>query len=247
MHIVFIEPSFPANQKQFVRALHEVGATVIGIGERPKDWLDDEVAAGSPTTSRCRRSSTRAGCIEVVRGLQQHVEIDRLEADGRGAHHGRGARPRGVRHPRHAVRTAFLCRDKPAMKEVLRDAGIRCAASTGARSGDEVREFAAAVGFPLVLKPPAGAGASGAERVNGPDELEAAIARSGVDHGRRVAVEEFVEGHEGFYDTITHRRRGGQRVRHALLPERARGDAHALDLAAVHRHQPHRRRPATTR
>ena len=36
-----------------------------------------------------------------------------------------------------------------------------------------------------------------------PDELEAAIARSGVDHGAEIAVEEFVEGHEGFYDTIT--------------------------------------------
>ena len=54
-----------------------------------------------------------------------------------------------------------------------------------------------------MLKPAAGAGASGAERVNGPDELEAAIARSGVDQGAEIAVEEFVEGHEGFYDTIT--------------------------------------------
>ena len=35
------------------------------------------------------------------------------------------------------------------------------------------------------------------------DELEEAIARSGVDHGAEIAVEEFVEGHEGFYDTIT--------------------------------------------
>jgi hypothetical protein len=54
-----------------------------------------------------------------------------------------------------------------------------------------------------VLKPAAGAGASGAERVNAPDELEAAIARSGVDQGVEIAVEEFVEGHEGFYDTIS--------------------------------------------
>ena len=44
MNVVFLEPSFPANQKQFVRGLHEVGATVIGIGERPKDWLDGDVA-----------------------------------------------------------------------------------------------------------------------------------------------------------------------------------------------------------
>ncbi len=58
-------------------------------------------------------------------------------------------------------------------------------------------------GFPIILKPAAGAGASGAERVNSPDELDEAIARSGVDHGAEVAVEEFVDGHEGFYDTIS--------------------------------------------
>jgi hypothetical protein len=88
------------------------------------------------------------------------------------------------------------------MKEVLRAVGIRCAASAAARSGHDVRDFAGEVGFPLVLKPAAGAGASGAERVNAPDELEAAIARSGVDQGIEIAVEEFVEGHEGFYDAI---------------------------------------------
>ncbi|MFL5260858.1 MAG: carboxylate--amine ligase, partial [Anaeromyxobacteraceae bacterium] len=43
LDVVFIEPSFPANQREFVRALHAVGARVIGIGERPKDSLDPEL------------------------------------------------------------------------------------------------------------------------------------------------------------------------------------------------------------
>ncbi|MBN9160925.1 MAG: hypothetical protein J0I07_08175, partial [Myxococcales bacterium] len=41
MDVIFIEPSFPANQREFARALHSVGARVIGIGERPKSSLDD--------------------------------------------------------------------------------------------------------------------------------------------------------------------------------------------------------------
>ena len=45
VNVVFVEPSFPDNQKDFVRGLVEVGATVIGIGERPKDWLDDDLTA----------------------------------------------------------------------------------------------------------------------------------------------------------------------------------------------------------
>ena len=101
------------------------------------------------------------------------------------------------------MHTTYLCRDKPAMKEALRVAGIPCARSAAPRNGSDIREFAAEVGFPVIVKPAAGAGASGTERVNSADELEAAIARSRVDHGAEVAVEEFVDGHEGFYDTIS--------------------------------------------
>jgi len=43
VNVVFVEPAFPANQRQFVRALAEVGATVIGVGERPADALDDQL------------------------------------------------------------------------------------------------------------------------------------------------------------------------------------------------------------
>ena len=41
--VVFVEPCFPANQREFVRALHAVGARVTGIGERPRESLDDEL------------------------------------------------------------------------------------------------------------------------------------------------------------------------------------------------------------
>ena len=65
-----------------------------------------------------------------------------------------------------------------------------------------MRAFADEVGYPLIIKPPDGAGASGTHRVDDAADLDRAIAESGVEHGVVVAVEEFVEGHEGFYDTI---------------------------------------------
>ncbi len=34
MNVLFVEPAFPTNQREFVRALHAVGARVTGIGER---------------------------------------------------------------------------------------------------------------------------------------------------------------------------------------------------------------------
>ena len=43
VRVVFVEPSFPRNQREFVRALASVGAEVIGIGESPQEFLDDEL------------------------------------------------------------------------------------------------------------------------------------------------------------------------------------------------------------
>ncbi len=202
VNIILLEPSFPDNQKQFARALAETGATVIGIGERPKDQLDDDVKGWLAHYEQVDSVVNDHSVEHAVRWVQDKLWVDRLEATVE-AHVMTAARVRetcGI--PGTSVHTAHLCRDKPAMKEVLRGAGVPCARSTGASSGDEVRAFAAEVGYPLIIKPPDGAGASGTHRVDDHGQLEHAIAASGVDHGRTVAVEEFVTGHEGFYDTI---------------------------------------------
>jgi carbamoylphosphate synthase large subunit len=203
VNIIFLEPSFPDNQKQFVRALHDVGATVIGIGERPKDWLGDDVKSWLTHYEQVPSVVDEERLIDTVRWLQGRSRVDRLEATIE-AHVMAAARAReacGI--PGTSVHTTYLCRDKPAMKEALRAAGVPCARSAAPRSGHDIHDFVAETGFPIILKPAAGAGAAGAERVNSPDELDDAIARSGIDHGAEVAVEEFVDGHEGFYDTIS--------------------------------------------
>jgi phosphoribosylaminoimidazole carboxylase (NCAIR synthetase) len=89
------------------------------------------------------------------------------------------------------------------MKEALRRAGIPCAQSTRARTAQDARDFAASVGFPLIIKPPAGAGASGTWRVGDDKDLERVIRESGLAEGAPVAIEEFIEGHEGYLDTLT--------------------------------------------
>ena len=58
-----------------------------------------------------------------------------------------------------------------------------------------------AIGFPLILKPRAGAGAQGTTRVDY-DGRAARSALGGFEGVDSIAVEEFVQGHEGFYDTI---------------------------------------------
>ncbi|MEO5617990.1 MAG: ATPase [Candidatus Eisenbacteria bacterium] len=203
MNVILIEPCFPANQREFARALHAAGATVIGIGERPKESLDDEQRLWLYHYEQIRSVVDEDALMGAVKWVQSKVWVDRLEATVE-AHIMAAARVReacGI--PGTSVRTAWLCRDKPSMKEVLREGGIPCAQSTAASGADKVREFAKRVGFPVILKPRDAAGASGTYKAATPDELESAIAATHADRGASVAVEEFIEGHEGFYDTLS--------------------------------------------
>ena len=201
MHIVFVEPRFPGNQRLFVRALAESGASVTAIGEGGKASLDDDLRRWLTHYEEVGSVCDEDAVLRAVRFVQSKKPVDRLEATVE-AHIMPIARVReaaGI--PGTSVRTAFLCRDKPAMKEVLRAGGVPCAQSIGAQAAAEVHAFAEQVGYPLVLKPRDGAGASGATRVDSGAELEVALA--GFGGARSIAVEEFIEGHEGFYDTLT--------------------------------------------
>src|SRR5437588_262992 len=64
------------------------------------------------------------------------------------------------------VQTARNVRDKARMKTVLREAGVPCARHQLVSSAHEALGFAEAVGFPLVAKPPAGAGALATYRLD---------------------------------------------------------------------------------
>ena len=75
---------------------------------------------------------------EVVRWVQGKLWVDRLEATIE-AHTLPAAHVRErCTIPGTSVHTAWLCRDKPAMKEALREAGVPTAASTAASSAAEV-------------------------------------------------------------------------------------------------------------
>ncbi len=213
MHIVFVEPAFPANQKEFVRALVQTGATVSAVGERPKESLDDDLRGWLHHYEQVPTVVDVDTLVARVGWMNGRLRVDRLEATVE-AHVLAAAQAReklGI--PGTSVRTAFLCRDKPAMKDVLREGGVPTAASIGSGSVEEIVAFAERTGFPLVVKPRSAAGASGTERVNDMEELREALHRGGVGSGAQVAVEEFVEGHEGFYDTITI----GGRVAHEFI------------------------------
>jgi carbamoylphosphate synthase large subunit len=203
VNIVLVEPAFPPTQRHFARALAEVGATVIGVGERPTEALDDQLRSWMTHYHQVSNVTDVGMLTEAVRWIQERVWVDRLEATIE-AHTLAAAQVReNCTIPGTSVRTAWLCRDKPSMKEALRAAGVPTAASTAADTADQVYEFADAIGYPLILKPRTGAGALDTIRVDNKAELDEALGRFGGQDVSSIAVEEFVEGHEGFYDTLS--------------------------------------------
>ena len=203
MHVLFIEPAFPKNQREFVRALFQVGARVTGIGESHVDALDDELKGWLHSYEQVPSVVDESALLDAVQRTQNREWVDRLEATVEAhilpaAHVRERCTIAGT-----STRTAWLCRDKPAMKEALSSAGIPTARSTGASSLDEARRFADQVGFPLIVKPRDGAGAAGTHQVADASELETVLDLFGVNEGQSVAIEEFIEGHEGFWDTLT--------------------------------------------
>jgi formate-dependent phosphoribosylglycinamide formyltransferase (GAR transformylase) len=104
-------------------------------------------------------------------------------------------------------------RDKSLMKRALRAHGLPCAAHAVVRSVDDAVQFARRVGFPLVLKPPAGAGCKATWRVDSPAMLDEALADCRPAPGREVLAEEFLTGAEHSFETLCI---GGTPVFHSI-------------------------------
>ncbi|RMG12580.1 MAG: ATP-grasp domain-containing protein [Planctomycetota bacterium] len=204
MHVIMVEPAFPTNQREFVRALKSVGATVSAIGERPYHALDGQLKEWLTWYEQVPTVCDLRLMVQATRRLQRRGWIDRMEATVE-AHMRTAAEAREhCRIPGTSVDTTLKCRDKPLMKQVLREAGIPCARSGGVSNAAEVRAFVAEVGYPVILKPRDGAGAQGAYKIESEADLERALAETGLSSGEvPYAIEEFISGHEGFYDTIT--------------------------------------------
>lgn len=201
MNVVFVEPNFPRNQREFARTLRDAGATVFAVGETPEAWLDEELRGWIDHYAHVGSVTDVDQLRAAVEHFQSMTWIDALEATIE-AHTLPAAMVReqtGI--PGTSVHTTWLCRDKPSMKEALRQAGVPTAASAGVSSADELREFVAKIGYPVIVKPRDGAGAAGTDKVS--DDTGLAAVLDSLGGAPSVAVEEFVEGHEGFYDTLS--------------------------------------------
>ncbi|MEM9402038.1 MAG: ATP-grasp domain-containing protein [Pseudomonadota bacterium] len=201
MNVLIISPGYPDDMPDFTRGLAEAGATVFGVGDQSTDRLPDIVRRSLhryvQVSSLWNADAVAAELRDALRGQT----IDRIEclwepgillAAELRAHF--GVDGMSIEHAR-------LFRDKEAMKLALDKAGIRTPRHIAADSASACWQAAESIGFPIIIKPVDGAGSADTYRVNSRDELRDVIPR--LRHVPTVSVEEFVDGEEYTFDTIT--------------------------------------------
>jgi formate-dependent phosphoribosylglycinamide formyltransferase (GAR transformylase) len=198
-NIVMLSPGFPVEMAFFTRGLAAVGATVIGVGDQPAHMLPPAARQSLAHYEHVTLADDNA-VLAALHGLSRHLRIDQVECLWE-PYMILAARIReslGV--PGMTVEQTLPFRDKGRMKQVLDAAGIRTPrhASTSTIAG--AWEAAERLGFPLIVKPIAGAGSADTYRVDSVEDLDVVL--SLVRHVAEVSVEEFVEGDELTYDTV---------------------------------------------
>ena len=174
MHIVLLGPDLFAAFHDFARAAKDLGVRVSGIGSTPQSRLRAGLKRHLDAWEQVRNPFDPHAVALAVGRLARAAPVDRLETvEERLIESAAEAREK-LGLPGLSLRSARLCRDKPAMKQALREAGIPCAESAAVASLDALREFAERHGLPLILKPIAGLGSQKTFRVGNVAELERA-------------------------------------------------------------------------
>ncbi|QYN32103.1 ATP-grasp domain-containing protein [Pseudonocardia sp. DSM 110487] len=197
--VVMLSPGFPAEMAYFTRALASSGARVIGIGDQPPSELP--AAARDALAHYEHVSLADEGAVfAALHSLTRHVRFDQVECLWE-PYMILAARIRetfGL--PGMSVLQTVPFRDKERMKQVLDAAGIRTPRHVSTRTVKGVWEAAERIGYPIIVKPIAGAGSADTYRVDSSAELSEVLPL--LRHVPEVSVEEFVDGEEFTFDTV---------------------------------------------
>jgi hypothetical protein len=201
MNVLMISPGFPWEMPLFTRGLARVGARVYGLGEQPDTALPPIAAEALAGYLRVESLWDDDAVIEAVRRLNDRTPLERIECLWEPGMILAARLREALELPGMTVEQTLPFRDKERMKQLLDRAGIRTPRHVKATSDREIREGAERVGYPLIVKPIAGAGSADTYRVDGPDDLERILPL--VRHVAELSVEEFVDGEEFTFDTIS--------------------------------------------
>jgi len=199
-HVLMLSPGFPGDMPLFTRGLAEVGAHVYGIGDQPLAALQPEVRAALSDYRQVPTLWDPDAVIEEVRTWLRGKPLDRAECLWEPGMEVVARIREAFGLPGLGVEKSIAFRDKERMKQVLDAAGIRTPKHTRAQTQAECREAAERIGYPLIVKPIAGAGAADTYHLENDGDFDKALRLLG--HVPEVSVEEYIDGEELTFDTI---------------------------------------------
>ncbi len=200
MNVMMIAPGYPDEMPFFVRGLAMEGAAVFGVGDQPEHDIPAMTKRHLAAYVRVPSLQDEEGCIKAVKQWANGKHVDRVICLWEPGVILAARLREELGTPGMTVEEVMPYRDKDIMKEIVAKAGIRTPMHKAAKSAQGVRAAVKKIGYPVIIKPIAGAGSMDTYRVDNAEQLKAAIAKLGhVDH---VNVEEFIDGEEYTYDTI---------------------------------------------
>jgi biotin carboxylase len=213
--VVFVAPFAMATTLRFIRAVAALPDVKLAlITQDPVEKLPDDLRAAAVAHWRVadgldtdqieagvRAVGKAMGGVDCLIGTLEQLQVQLAQVRAR-------LELKGL-----TVDAAENFRDKARMKTALRNAGLPCAKHKLVATKEAALRFAEEIGYPIVVKPPAGAGAKATFRVDDAKSMGEAIDVSRPAVGREVLLEEFVVGEEHSFDTVCIR---GRPVWHSL-------------------------------
>lgn len=202
MNFVFISPQFPHTYWNFCDRLRRGGVNVLGIGDSPYEELEDRLKAA---LTEYYKVNFLENYDEVLRAVGfftfKYGKIDWVESNNE-YWLAQDARLRTDFNMNTGTKLDGIERykSKSAMKPWYAKAGVPTARCHKITILEAAREFLDQVGYPVIVKPDVGVGASDTYKLENEEGLNGFFAElPQVPY----VMEEFVEGDICSYDVIT--------------------------------------------
>ena len=200
MRVVFLAPIYPPEMIEYTRGLAEVGAQVYGVGDTPREALPARVKPYLHDYLQVPRIMNEEDVMDRVTAWLRGKSIDRVLANWEPLVILAARLRERWGMPGMSVDAVTGFRDKQLMKERVAAAGLRVPKSRRARTEKETRAAAEELGYPLIVKPIAGAGSADTYKCENAKELDETLVKMrGVGE---ASCEEYIEGEEFTFDTV---------------------------------------------
>lgn len=201
MNFIFISPHSPRNYWLFCDRLKKNGVNVLGVGDIPYDSLEKHVKDALTEYYYVESLQDYDKMFRAVAFLSfKYGKIDWIESHNE-LFIEQDARLREDFNIKTGLQTADIerFRLKSAMKPFYRTAHIATARYADIPTIREAKAFARKVGYPVIVKPDAGAGAKDVQLIETPTELEWFFWEKSTTP---YIMEEYVHGNIYSYDAV---------------------------------------------